>query len=164
MISSSIILGGCVGVFLFNAHPALYFLGDSGAQFLGFFLAALAVAYAPVGYTPLTSWFIPILLVGVPIFDTTLVVYSRLRRRLPIYQASLDHTFHRLIRLGISPNRAILSMHLCALILDCVAFVLLQANPVIANGVVFLLGILAVVSILYLDRPHLLEDNPYPYI
>ncbi len=163
-VMSSIILGGCIGVFFFNAHPAMYFLGDSGAQFLGFFLAALAVEYAPVGYTPLTSWFIPILLVGVPIFDTTLVIFSRLRRRLPIYHAGLDHTYHRLIRLGVSPNRAILGMHLCALFLDCFAFILLNSNPVIANGAIFLLGILALVSIIFLDRPHLLEDNPYPYI
>lgn len=163
-VMSSIILGGCIGIFFFNAHPALYFLGDSGAQFLGFFLAALAVEYAPIGYTPLTSWFIPILLVGVPIFDTVLVIFSRLRRKLPIYHAGLDHTYHRLIRLGVSPNRAILSMHLCALILDCIAFVLLPASPVIANGTILFLGIAAVITILFLDRPHLLEDNPYPNI
>lgn len=163
-LMSTIILGSCLGIYFFNAHPAHYFLGDSGAQFLGFFMATVAVEYTPVGYTHLTSWFVPILLVGVPIFDTVLVVVSRLRRRMPIYKGSLDHTYHRLVRLGVNPNRAILCMHLCAVMLDCIAFILLGASPMVANGTILLLGILALAAIIYLDRPHLLEDNPYPNI
>lgn len=161
---TAIILGNCIGVFFFNAPPARYFLGDSGAQFLGFLLAAVAVQYAPVGYTRLTSWFVPILLFAVPIFDTLLVVISRLRRRLPVYRAGLDHTYHRLVRLGLSANRAILTMHLAALLIDCIAFILLNLSPLLANGLIALLALFGLGTIAFLDRPMLLEDHPYPSI
>lgn len=163
-IMSTILLGSTIGAYFFNAPPARYFLGDSGAQFLGFFLAAIALEYAPVGYTRLTSWFVPILLFAVPIFDTVLVVFSRLRRGLPIYRASLDHTYHRLVRLGVSTNRAILTMHMAALLIDCAAFILLNLNPVWANSLIGLMVVLVVGLIAFLDRPHLLEDHPYPSI
>ena len=159
-----ILLGNCVGIFYFNAPPARYFLGDSGAQLIGFLLAAIAVEYAPVGYTMLTSWFVPILLFALPIFDTLLVVVSRLRRWLPVYRAGLDHTYHRLVRLGLSSNRAILTMHIAALLIDCVAFILLNLSPLLANGLLALLILLGLGAIAFLDRPHLLEDHPYPSI
>lgn len=163
-VMSTILLGSTIGTYFFNAPPARYFLGDSGSQFLGFFLAAIALDYAPKGYTPLTSWFIPILLFGVPIFDTILVVFSRLRRGLPVYRANLDHTYHRLVRLGVSPNRAILTMHLAAMLLDSAAFILLNLSPLWANSLVGVLALLSLGLIAYLDKPHLLEDYPYPSI
>ena len=163
-LMSTIILGSCIGVFFFNAPPARYFLGDSGAQFLGFSLAAILLEYIPAGFTLWTSWFVPILLVSLPIFDTVLVVVSRLRRRLPIYRGDLDHTYHRLIRLGISSNRVILMMQLGALLVDCIAFILLNLSPVLANGLVAVLGLTAIGLIIFLDRPPLLDDNPFPII
>jgi UDP-GlcNAc:undecaprenyl-phosphate GlcNAc-1-phosphate transferase len=163
-LMSSMILGSCIGVFFFNAPPARYFLGDSGAQFLGFSLAAITLEYIPAGFTLWTSWFVPILLVSIPIFDMVLVVVSRLRRHLPVYRGNLDHTYHRLIRLGISPNRAILVMQLGALLIDCLAFILLNLSPFLANGLVTLLGLTAIGLIIFLDRPSLLDDNPYPTI
>ena len=163
-LMSTIILGSCIGVFFFNAPPARYFLGDSGAQFLGFSLAAVLLEYIPAGFTLWTSWFVPILLVSIPIFDMVLVVVSRLRRRLPVYRANLDHTYHRLIRLGISSNRAILMMQLGALLIDCLAFILLNLSPVLANGLIAILAMTAIGLIIFLDRPPLLDDNPYPTI
>lgn len=163
-VMSTILLGSTIGTYFFNAPPARYFLGDSGSQFLGFFLAAITLDYAPKGYTPLTSWFIPILMFGVPIFDTLLVVFSRLRRGLPVYRANLDHTYHRLVRLGVSPNRAILTMHLAAMLLDSAAFILLNLSPLWANSLIGVLALLSLGLIAYLDRPHLLEDHPYPSI
>jgi UDP-GlcNAc:undecaprenyl-phosphate GlcNAc-1-phosphate transferase len=161
---SAIVMGSCIVIFFFNSLPAHYFLGDSGAQFLGFFLAAIAMVYAPVGFTPLTSWFVPILLVGVPIFDTVLVVVSRLRRKVPIYRGNLDHTYHRLVRLGLCPNRAMLSMHTSAIFLDCIAFILLNTSPIVANGAILVLAILSVVLIFFFEHPHFLENNPSPII
>ena len=76
---SAILLGSSIGMMYFNALPARTFLGDSGAQFLGFVLAALAIAYTPPGLPQPSSWFVPILLLSVPIFDTTLVTISRLQ-------------------------------------------------------------------------------------
>jgi UDP-GlcNAc:undecaprenyl-phosphate/decaprenyl-phosphate GlcNAc-1-phosphate transferase len=139
---SAILLGSCIGMLYFNALPAQTFLGDSGAQFLGFILAALAIAYTPPGLPQPSSWFVPILLLSVPIFDTSLVIISRLRKRKAIYQAGLDHTYHRLIELGFPSSRAVLTMHLAAIINGCIAFVALPQSPIWANAI-FLATVLA---------------------
>ncbi len=135
---SAVILGSCVGLFYFNSVPAKAFLGDSGSQYLGFVLAALALAYTPPGLPQPSSWFVPILLLSVPIFDTTYVVLSRVRRGLPIYKAGQDHIYHQLIRLGMSPNQAVTTMHVSAFITSCLAFIALPLPPVWANAVFFL--------------------------
>jgi UDP-GlcNAc:undecaprenyl-phosphate GlcNAc-1-phosphate transferase len=148
---SGAILGACVGSFLYNSSPARFFLGDSGAQLLGFLLAALAIAYAPVGLLRSQSWYVPILLVGIPIFDTVLVVFSRFRRKLPIYQARRDHTYHRLVCLGIDSNRAVVSMHVAALLLGCVAFIALPLPPVAGNSIFAACLLGSGYLVLYLD-------------
>jgi UDP-GlcNAc:undecaprenyl-phosphate GlcNAc-1-phosphate transferase len=129
------ILGAAVGGFLYNASPAKLFLGDSGAQLLGFLLAALGIAYTPAGagLPQAVSWFTPILVLGVPIFDITLVVTLRSARRQPVYRAGIDHTYHRLLRLGLDPTRAVLVMHLAGVVLGLIAFVALGANVLVAN-------------------------------
>ncbi len=149
---STILAGACFGLFYYNAQPANFFLGDSGSQFLGFVLGALGIAYNPIGFSRLASWYVPILLVGVPIFDASLVVLSRLRRRLPVYQAGFDHTFHRLVSIGMSSNRAVLTMHTTSLLLGCLAFIALDLPPLIANGIFVSILILGGAAILYLDN------------
>src|SRR3972149_7905090 len=69
----AILLGGCIVVFYFNFSLSRLFLGDSGAQLLGFTLAAIAIVYPPPQLPQASSWFVPILLFSIPIFDTTLV-------------------------------------------------------------------------------------------
>jgi UDP-GlcNAc:undecaprenyl-phosphate GlcNAc-1-phosphate transferase len=132
---SAIILGSSIGMLYFNTLPAHTFLGDSGAQFLGFTLAALGIAYTPPGLPQPSSWFVPILLLSVPIFDTSLVVISRLRHRKAVYQAGLDHTYHRLVNLGLPSSRAVLTMHLAAIVSGCLAFMALPLPPLWANAI-----------------------------
>lgn len=149
---NAILLGACIGLFFFNSPPAMLFLGDSGAQTLGFFLASLAIAYVPEGTYQFSSWFAPILLLGVPIFDTILVIVSRLRRKEPVYRAGLDHTYHRLELLGFESGRAVLTMHFAALGLGCLAFVVLHTPPAIANTVFVLLLLVGAFTLAFLDR------------
>jgi UDP-GlcNAc:undecaprenyl-phosphate GlcNAc-1-phosphate transferase len=147
-LHSAMLIGVCLGLYLFNSPPALLFLGDSGAQTLGFILAVLGIAYSPQGANQSSSWFVPILLLGVPIFDTTLVVFSRLRRGRPIYCSSRDHTYHRLLNLGLGPFRSVLVMQLAALGLGCLAAIILTQPPLIANlvfGALLLAGVLVLV-------------------
>lgn len=144
---SAILLGACIGVFYFNYSPSRLFLGDSGAQLLGFVLGALALVYNPLGLPQASSWFVPILLFSIPIFDTTLVTVSRLRRNLPVYRADRTHTYHRFVALGMSPLRSVLTMHLLAILIDCLAFVALILSPAWANmlfGLILLSGFFAV--------------------
>ena len=123
----------CMGVYFFNSQPALFFLGDAGAQVLGFWLAALAIVYHPPELSQMSSWFVTILVMGVPIFDMALVVISRLRRGNPVYMSARDHTYHRLCKLGIDSSRAVLLMHIATVILGCVSILSLYQSPPIAN-------------------------------
>jgi UDP-GlcNAc:undecaprenyl-phosphate GlcNAc-1-phosphate transferase len=151
-VVSSALLGICIGLFFYNAPPARLFLGDAGAQTLGFLLSTISILYTPVQSFQASSWFVPILLVGIPIFDTSLVFISRLRRKIPFYKGSCDHTYHRLVASGFDPGRAVFTMHLAALILECVAFVALSQSPFIANGMFLACLGLGVVGIIVLDK------------
>lgn len=151
-ILSTLVLGACLGCYYYNALPARFFMGDSGSQFLGFLLAGLAIAYNPPGFEQLASWYIPILLMAVPIFDVTLVVVSRLRRNRPIYRASRDHTYHRLVNLGMSSNRAVLTMHLAAMLLGCLAFVALGLQPLISNVIFFCVLLGGIAALFFLEK------------
>ena len=149
---SALIVGACVGLYFFNAPPAKMFLGDSGAQTIGLILAVLGIAYLPLGVNQSSSWFVPVMLLGVPIFDMTLVVLSRLRRGKPVYEAARDHTYHRLLGLGWSSNRAVLGMQVAALLLGCLAFVALTRPPLVANIIFASLILCGILAILYLDN------------
>jgi UDP-GlcNAc:undecaprenyl-phosphate GlcNAc-1-phosphate transferase len=166
------LLGACLGVFFFNTSPAVLFLGDSGAQVLGLILAALGIAYVPAraGLPQGVSWFTPILVLGVPIFDTSLVVISRLRRHRPIYRAGTDHTYHRLVQLGLDSNRSVLAMHLAAVMLSLLAFIALGASVWSANLLFLLLIGVGALAIGLLERHFVPEagnlestpDRPVP--
>jgi UDP-GlcNAc:undecaprenyl-phosphate GlcNAc-1-phosphate transferase len=141
------VLGATIGTFFFNAAPAKTFIGDSGSQLLGILLAGIGVAYNPVGLQPTVSWFMPILVLGIPIFNMTLVVSSRLLRRLRVYQAHKDHISHRLVHLGLDRTRTVLLIQLTAIILGLVAFIALGGTPLTANlvyGAVVLCGLIAI--------------------
>ena len=143
----------CYGLYFFNSHPARLFLGDSGALSLGFLLATTSMLYNPKIFPQPSSWFVPVMILGLPIFDICLVIVSRLRRDWPIYQADRAHTYHRLVMLGLSANQAVSVLHMVSLLLGCLAFVALNQAPLIANlifGSVILTGI---ISIIILDNP-----------
>jgi UDP-GlcNAc:undecaprenyl-phosphate GlcNAc-1-phosphate transferase len=147
----TLMIGTCVGLFFYNITPARLFLGDSGAQTLGFLLAAIGILFTPVHFPQASSWFLPILILGVAIFDTCLVVFSRLRRGLPIYQAGHDHTYHRLVALGLDSTRAVAVMHMVAIALGCIAFIALNLQPVYANVLFVLVFVAGLIAFFYLD-------------
>jgi UDP-GlcNAc:undecaprenyl-phosphate GlcNAc-1-phosphate transferase len=133
----TVLLGCIIGLTFYNVYPARMFLGDSGAQTIGFILAAIAILYTPVGAFQESSWFVPILIFGVPIFDTGLVIFSRLRRKQLVSTSHLDHTYHRLIKLGLSRNHAVIAMHISAQITLAIGFIALYQEPLIANIIFF---------------------------
>jgi UDP-GlcNAc:undecaprenyl-phosphate GlcNAc-1-phosphate transferase len=150
----AVILGANLGVLLYNASPALMFLGDAGAQLLGFLLAAIGIAYVPgqAGLPQAVSWFAPILVLGVPIFDTCLVVSSRIRRRQPVYVAARDHTYHRLLQLGLDSTRSVMVMQLTAILLSMIAAVVLGATPLLANIIFGFILLSAFMAMLMLEK------------
>lgn len=149
---SSILIGLSLGLYWHNKHPAHFFLGDSGAQFFGFFLAAVAILYRPPDLDPKSTWFIPILLLGVPIFDTTLVTISRLRRKKPIFQADRSHTYHRLVDFGFSPGLSVIAIQASALVLSFFAFIIMYLSPVWAISLFLLTLLVGLSLIVFFER------------
>lgn len=152
-----ILLGICIGLYVYNISPARLFLGDSGAQTLGFILAAVAFMYTPKDFPQASSWFVPIMVLGVPVFDTTLVVISRLRHHKPVFRGDRSHVYHRLITLGLAPGRAVLIVHMASLILSCLAFVALYLVPWKANLVFALTVMVGIGLLIFLE---LQTQNP----
>jgi len=150
-VLSAMLLGICLALNYYNLSPARLFLGDAGALLLGFIFSGVAILYTPQAAVQTSSWFVPILLVGVPIFDTTLVTISRLRRGKPFYRGGSDHTYHRLVLLGLPPSRAVMTMHMAALLLECIAFIALPLPPFFANLLFVFCLLLGLLGILLLD-------------
>ncbi|GAB4420806.1 MAG: undecaprenyl/decaprenyl-phosphate alpha-N-acetylglucosaminyl 1-phosphate transferase [Anaerolineales bacterium] len=150
---SVLLLGVSVGLYPWNRTPARFFLGDSGAQTLGYMIAGIAILYTPLfAKGQASSWFTPILFLAIPIFDTCLVVYARLRHGQPVYQGSNDHTYHRLVSLGISPLRTTTLIHVTALLIDCIAFGALFLNSLPANLVFFTLLVTGGILLVLLEK------------
>jgi UDP-GlcNAc:undecaprenyl-phosphate/decaprenyl-phosphate GlcNAc-1-phosphate transferase len=148
----ALMLGVCLGLNYYNATPARFFLGDSGAQTFGFLLAAIGIQFTPGTHPQGSSWFLPILILGLPIFDTSLVVFSRLSQGKHVFEAGRDHTYHRLVDMGFDPARAVQLMHLASIILCCVAFIALRFDPLYANVIFAGTCALGIGLILYLIR------------
>lgn len=100
-----------LGFMKYNFHPASIFMGDAGSLFLGFALAALSIMGVAKGAFVM-SVFVPILLVGVPVLDTTFAIVRRMANGKPIFQADKAHLHHRLMALGLSHKQAVLAIYL----------------------------------------------------
>jgi UDP-GlcNAc:undecaprenyl-phosphate GlcNAc-1-phosphate transferase len=121
--------GAALGFLRWNFNPAKIFMGDGGAMFLGFLMATLGLKVRPDGGEFPVSWLVPILILGVPIFDTTLVSISRSRRGLlPFTSPGKDHTAHRLSNLGLGHRGAVLIMYAAGAIFGSLAL-LIQRIP-----------------------------------
>jgi UDP-GlcNAc:undecaprenyl-phosphate GlcNAc-1-phosphate transferase len=140
------LLGACVGFLYYNFNPASIFMGDGGSLFLGFVLAAVGIKLRFPSNVPQVTWMIPVLVLGLPIFDTTLVVVSRLRRGLnPLTHPGKDHISHRLVAMGWSQREAVLGLYLACCALGVLAMFLTQAGlaeAYVVGGAVTLAGLI----------------------
>jgi UDP-GlcNAc:undecaprenyl-phosphate GlcNAc-1-phosphate transferase len=138
----------CAGFLPFNLRPgkpAATFMGDSGSQVLGFSLAALGLASSwKVAGSTVAALLLPILVLAVPILDTTLVTVVRLLEGRPIYQGGRDHTSHRLVYHGLSERRAVVFLAVIAAALGATSL----AYTTLANTRVTLVGVLLTFALL----------------
>lgn len=124
------VLGSCLGFLRYNFKPAQIFMGDAGSLFLGFSLALLGIQLRFPGNVNFVTWMVPIFILGLPIFDTTLVVVSRIRRGVSPNTAGKDHLSHRLVRLGYSQREAVLLLYLITGVFGMIALFITQASVV----------------------------------
>ena len=121
---SLVITGATLGFLIWNKSPARIYMGDAGALFLGVLIAILTVRLNPETDSRFTSFAIPILLLAIPILDTTVAVISRLRRGASPFQGGKDHLSHRLIRLGLSRKVTAILLWLLSAIFAAIAIVI----------------------------------------
>jgi UDP-GlcNAc:undecaprenyl-phosphate GlcNAc-1-phosphate transferase len=145
----SLALGlGCLGFLPFNlrpGRPAAVFMGDSGSQLLGFALASLGLlASWKAAGTTVATLLLPLLVLAVPILDTTLVTIARLVEGRPVYRGGRDHTSHRLVYRGLSEQRAVVLLAVVALALGATSL----AYNVLDDALVTLAGVLLTVVLL----------------
>jgi UDP-GlcNAc:undecaprenyl-phosphate/decaprenyl-phosphate GlcNAc-1-phosphate transferase len=153
---SAALLGAAIGFLIYNFNPAQIFMGDAGSLFIGFMLAAVGIKLRFLNLPITATWFIPILVLGLPIFDTTLVFISRLRRGLnPLTHPGTDHTSHRLVARGLTRREAVLTLYLVAGALGVGAMFCTQGN-ITANylvlAVVAAAGIIALYELEFRKR------------
>ncbi len=142
------LLGACLGFLRYNFNIASIFMGDTGALFLGFTLAATAIKLRFPENSGFVTWMVPPLVLAVPIFDTTLVIISRLRRGVnPLTTPGKDHLSHRLARKTGSTREAVLICYLFGFIGGVLATFVTQANILegyLVGGSVFLLALFGI--------------------
>jgi UDP-GlcNAc:undecaprenyl-phosphate GlcNAc-1-phosphate transferase len=152
------VFGASLGFLRWNFKPAKIFMGDGGAMFLGFMVATLGLKLRLPQTPQAIAWIIPVLVLAVPIFDTTLVTISRSRRRLlPFASPGKDHTAHRLANLGLGQRGAVLVIYALGAFFGVLAVVVsrLSLQRPVMLGVALALTALAGVA--------LLENLPYEH-
>ena len=102
--------GACMGFLPHNFNPATIFMGDTGSTFLGFILAVSSIEGLFKGYTVITV-VVAVLILGLPIFDTTFAIIRRILKRQPVMQADRGHLHHRLMDKGYSQKKAVLTLY-----------------------------------------------------
>ena len=109
-ILAAIVFGATLGFLRHNFYPARIFMGDSGALLLGFMLASISVD-GLLKTASLVSLFLPLVVLAVPIVDTSFVVAKRLKHGLPVYESDRSHLHHRFLNIGYSQRRAVLTIY-----------------------------------------------------
>jgi UDP-GlcNAc:undecaprenyl-phosphate/decaprenyl-phosphate GlcNAc-1-phosphate transferase len=156
---SAIVAGACFGFLRHNFYPARIFMGDSGAMLLGFLLATVSIE-GLVKTAALATLVLPLLVLAIPIIDTSFVFAKRLKYRQPLYEADRTHLHHRFMNIGFSQQRAVAYMYAWCGILAAAALATRflpprprgewdVSNTLIAGGVA-LLALAASIYIAYL--------------
>jgi UDP-GlcNAc:undecaprenyl-phosphate GlcNAc-1-phosphate transferase len=147
------LLGGSLGFLIWNFNPAKIFMGDGGAMFLGFMAATLGLKLRLHSVPESTSWMIPVLLLMVPIFDTTLVSVSRTRRGLiPFASPGKDHTAHRLANVGLGQRGAVLALYAVGTISGLLALLTCRMSLVNTYVLAVLVALAVLTAIVFLER------------
>lgn len=136
---TAVLAGSILGFLFFNFHPASIFLGDSGSQFIGFLLSALALMAsqkAPV----MVAVAIPVVAFGLPILDVVLALVRRLLNGRPLFEGDDEHIHHKLLKRGLPHRRAVLVLYLVSAAFGLLSLAMLRGQEMLA----FVLSVVAI--------------------
>lgn len=146
-----ILIGANLGFLPYNFNPAKIFMGDAGSMFLGFILAAISIEGSLKSAAAITV-FIPVIALGIPIFDTSFAIVRRIINKQPLMQADNGHLHHRLLSIGMEHKKAVMVMYLVSSLLGI--SVVLLINNLILNTVIIIAiaGFLIYIPIIITSR------------
>ncbi len=110
IVITASLTGACLGFLPHNFSPATIFMGDTGSTFLGYALAVISIQAMLKTYTALTL-IVAVIVLAIPIFDTTFAVFRRAINRKPIHEADRGHLHHRLVDRGLSHKKAVITLY-----------------------------------------------------
>lgn len=137
-----ILAGSTMGFLPYNFNPARIFMGDTGSTFLGFTLAVISIQGMLKSYAAL-SIAIPLLVLGLPLFDTVSTIFRRLLNGKPIMQGDRGHLHHRLIDMGFSHKQSVVVMYTLSAALGLSAIVL--ADKGVVSAIILVISVAAFV-------------------
>lgn len=144
-ILTSVLIGSIMGFLPYNFYPASIFMGDTGAQLLGFLLGAISIQGA-IKSAAAFAISVPILALGLPIYDTLFAMIRRKINGKPIMGADRGHLHHRLLDMGLTQRQAVIIMYLISTVLGAFAIIAMQISS--ANSYFLLASIMILIVII----------------
>lgn len=132
------IAGSALGFLPFNFNPARIFMGDGGSLFLGFMLAGLSVM-SPMKSATMLATVVPVLVLGLPIFDTAFAILRRVINKRPIMEADKGHLHHRIMAAGLGQRRTVLTLYGISGVMG-VAAILISRDLLIESGLLVVIA------------------------
>ncbi len=149
-----IMLGASLGFLVHNFHPASIFSGDSGSMFQGFMIATISL----LGFKTITmtSLFIPILLLGIPILDTVFAIIRRSLKKEPIYKPDKEHLHHQLLKLGLSHRNTVLAIYAMNILFASASIIYAINNKKLG---IIIYAIILVLILLIITKTNIIADK-----
>jgi len=145
-----VFIGSIIGFLRYNFNPARIFMGDAGSLFIGFIIGGTAAIGSYLKGSLLTHLPVitPLLILGVPIFDTLSVIYIRIKQHRSIFSADKSHFSHRLVTLGMTQKQAVLFIYLVSFCIGISSILLPRITK--GDALIVLIQALAVFAIIVL--------------
>lgn len=161
LLLASAFIGSLVGFLVFNFNPASIFMGDSGSMFVGFLLSGSVLLNQVGGRSRgiVAILAVPVLILFVPIFDTTFVTVLRKLWGRKASQGGRDHTSHRLVALGLSERTAVLMLYGFAVVAGGLALLVTEIGPFRSFGLIGVFTVVLVIVGVYLSKVKVYEGT-----
>lgn len=143
--------GSLIGFLKYNFHPARIYMGDTGSMFIGFMIGALAMIGKYTLFNKI-GFLVPLVILGIPVFDTLFVMYIRFRRGLSIFRGSNDHFALRLRRWRLTVRQTVLLSYLIGAVLGLFALFIIYLSDIDAMIMLSILAISIFVAGYYLKK------------
>ncbi|MFM9903052.1 MAG: hypothetical protein ACKVQJ_00605 [Pyrinomonadaceae bacterium] len=154
-------IGALIGFLVLNSNPATVFMGDCGSMFVGFFLSASVLLNQTGGRSRgiVAILAVPVLVLFVPIFDTTFVTLLRKLRGQPVSQGGRDHTSHRLVALGLSERAAVWMLYAFAAVAGVLAWLVSRIETTQSFALIALFTIVLVIIGVFLSKVKAYDES-----